>query len=436
MIGLGRSGIAASEWLADHGFRVYASDQADDPALHAVATRLRERAVAVDIGRHDARRVREASAVVVSPGVPPEVPVLEGARAAGVEVVGELDLAARVLRDLSFVVVTGTNGKSTTTDLAAHLLRAGGFAAEAAGNIGRPLIEVAGQTPCPNWVVVEASSFQLHDAPHLHPDIGVLTNLAPDHLNRYASIDAYYADKKKLFQHAVADSVWILNADDPAVSRLAEGVPGIRRMWSMRGPADAWFDPDQQQLVLSDAPLLPRRDFPLLGAHNIENALAAMLVAGEVGVAPDAIVRGLTTCRPLSHRLETIRDVDGVRWINDSKATNVASARAAILAMEHGFVWIAGGQGKGEPFEPLAPLLRERCRAVVAYGEAADDLVRAVGSAAFTVKVPSLEDAVERAGTLAVRGDSVLLSPACTSFDLFANFGERGETFRELVEAL
>lgn len=434
MVGLGRTGVAASRWLADHGVRVYASDADQRPELSDVAEELRAKSVVVDVGLHDLQRIKKCAAVVVSPGVPPTAPPIAAAHAAGVEVVSELDLAARILSDSKLIVVTGTNGKTTTTALIAHLLRAAGKSAEAAGNIGRPLIALA-EGATLEWVVVEASSFQLHDSPNLAPAIGVLTNLAPDHLDRYDSVDAYYADKKLLFRNATAASVWVLNGDDEGVQELAKDAPGERRGWSTREPADAWWDRSSDKIVVGHQDVVDRSALRLLGDHNVENVLAALLVvaATEVDVAP--LGSAIESFLPLAHRLEVVREVDGVLWINDSKATNVASTRVALEAMDRPFVLLAGGHDKGEGFAALAASLRD-CRRVIAYGETAETFRAELGGSVEMEVTDDLASAVRAAARIAGPGERVLLSPACPSFDQFRDFEARGNEFKRLVKEL
>ncbi len=434
VIGLGRSGLAAVRWLTSHGLRVYGSDAADSPVLREAVADLHQ--VSVDLGGHDLDRIRAAVAVVVSPGVPPDAVPIAAAREAGVDVVSEIDLGARTLDDANLIVVTGTNGKTTTTGLIAHLLTAAGVSAVAAGNIGRPLTDVAGDPQRPSWVVVEASSFQLHDSPHLRPRVGVLTNLAPDHLDRYADVQAYYADKRLLFRNATDGSQWVLNGDDQAVMDLARGVDGVVRQFSLNRPAAAWFDRSTDTLQVDGETVIERQALPLLGDHNVANALAAMLAALAAGIRGRDLADGLRSFQAPRHRLEPVRDVGNVEWINDSKATNVAAASVALRAMQRPYVLLAGGHPKGESFEALAALLPLHCRLVVAYGEAGPDLARALGTAVRVEVVERFDDAVQRAGTGAQPGDVVLLSPACASFDQFRNFEERGERFRQLVAAL
>ena len=442
VVGLGKSGVAAARLLAREGVRVYASDGSDHPYAGAAAESLQNLpGVEVELGRHDLAKIRKAVGVVVSPGVPPDAPPLAAAREAGVEIVSELDLGFRALREgTRSIAITGTNGKTTTTALIAHLLDAGGLKATAAGNIGRPLADVALGHERFQWLSVEVSSFQLHDSPHFAPDVGVLTNLAPDHLDRYPSADEYYADKRLLFRNARQDDVWILNADDPLVLELARGVAGRQMQFSLAKRADAWYDRDARMLRwggVVEVALLRRDELHLLGDHNVANALAAALAVHEAGVPPALIAEGLRSFRALPHRLEPVREVDGVLWINDSKATNIAATTVAVAAMDRPFVLLLGGRHKGEPYTRLAPLLADKCRLVIAYGEAGPIVEQDLGGAG-KVKLErgtTFEDVVARARRAAQRGDVVLLSPACSSYDMFKNYEERGATFRRLVEA-
>jgi UDP-N-acetylmuramoylalanine--D-glutamate ligase len=436
VIGLGKSGTAATRLLAREGARVYASDANAAPAESAAVAVLRGLpGVEVETGRHDLQKIRAAAGVVVSPGVPPDAPPLAAARAAGVPIVSELDLGFRALSGVRCIAVTGTNGKTTTTALVAHLLGEAGLRAEAAGNIGRPLSDVALAPRAPRWLAVEVSSFQLHDSPHFAPEIGVLTNLAPDHLDRYPDVGAYYGDKRLLFRNATDDSVWVVNGDDAAALALAAGARGRRVCFSLRGPRDGWYDAPEQSLRLGGAELMRREALPLLGLHNVANALAAGLAVQEAGIGPAAIAEGLRSFRPLPHRLEPVAEVNGVRWINDSKATNIASTVVAIEAMDRPFVLLLGGRHKGEPYARLAPLLRARCRLVVAYGEAGPLVERDLAGQVPLERGGDFADVVARARRAARPGDVVLLSPACSSYDMFANYEERGATFRRLATA-
>ena len=435
VLGLGASGTSATRLLRRHGVRVYASDSSTNDDVAAAAEALRADGAEVDLGRHDVARVMRAAAVIVSPGVPPDAPAVARSRAAGIELLAEVDLAAQVLRGTRWIGITGTNGKTTTTTLTALVLTACGFRAEAVGNIGRPVSEVAFEDPAPEWLAVELSSFQLHDAPHLDLAIGVVTNLSPDHLDRYPSLDAYYADKALLFRNAGPESCWVLNGDDDAVARLARGVPGVHQHWSLLGPADAWYRRSDRMLMLGDRPVLERGEFTLLGDHNVSNALAAVLVAARAGGSPKAIAEGLRRAGPLPHRLEAVREVNGVLWINDSKATNLGSTSVAVTALDRPFVLLLGGRHKGEPYSRLVPLLKG-CRAVIAYGESRSIIERDLAGAVPVIGADSFADVLDEAARLARPGDAVLLSPACSSYDMFKNYQERGAQFRAAVEAM
>jgi UDP-N-acetylmuramoylalanine--D-glutamate ligase len=436
VIGLGKSGTAATRLLAREGARVYASDATVTPAGSAAIELLRGlRGVEVETGSHDLEKIRSAVGVVVSPGVPPDAPPLAAARAAGVPIVSELDLGFRALSGVRCIAVTGTNGKTTTTALIAHLLGQAGLRAEAAGNIGRPLSDVALAPQTPRWLAVEVSSFQLHDSPHFAPEIGVLTNLAPDHLDRYPDVAAYYGDKQLLFRNATGESVWVVNGDDPAALDLARGARGRRVCFSLRGPSDGWYDAAERSLRLGGGELMRRDGLPLLGLHNVANALAAGLAVQEAGIGPAAIAEGLRSFQALPHRLEPVAEVNGVRWINDSKATNIASTVVAIEAMDRPFILLLGGRHKGEPYTRLAPLLKARCRLVVAYGEAGPLVERDLTGRIPLERGGDFADVVARARRAARPGDAVLLSPACSSYDMFTNYEERGATFRRLATA-
>lgn len=436
VIGLARSGLAAARLLRAHGIPVYGSDIGTTDALRARVAELAALGVAVELGRHDLGRIGRAAAVVVSPGVPPQAPVLEAAHAAGRPVIAEVELAYLALREMRYAAVTGSNGKTTTATLLGHLLRCGGLPVEVAGNVGRPLSTVALEGTGARWAVVEISSFQLHDVDRFAPDLGVLTNLAPNHLDRYPDLDAYYADKARLFRHDGPEATWVLNGDDPAVLAMTSSLAGRRVHWSLRRTAAAWYDQESRTLMMGGECLLPRAQLKLLGDHNVSNALAASLGARAAGVEIGSLARGLATFAPLPHRLEPVGEVDRVVWINDSKATNVSATAVAIAAMERPFVLLLGGRHKGERYDALGPRLRARGVAVVAYGEAAPLIDEDLGRVVRCERATSFDDAVSRAHRLAKPGHAVLLSPACSSYDVFRNYEERGDRFRALVERL
>jgi UDP-N-acetylmuramoylalanine--D-glutamate ligase len=436
VVGLGKSGTAASRLLRREGLPVYASDTGAGPAFDAWAAELRDLGATVQLGGHDLARIARSAAVVVAPGVPPDVPPLAAARAANLAIHAEVDIGFLALRKTRCVGITGTNGKTTTTSLIAHAMSAAGLETETAGNIGRPLCDVALAEEPPDWLALELSSFQLHDAPNLRPAIGVLTNLAPNHLDRYLRLEDYYGDKARLFRNADAGSIWVTNGDDPAVQEMVRPVRGTHSRFSLVGRADGWYDRHQGRLMLGDRTLMPRAELPLLGDHNVANALAAALVATRAGGSPAHVAEGLRTFRAIPHRVEPIREVGGVLWINDSKSTNITSTEVAIAALDRPFVLLLGGRHKGEPYTRLVAPLEGRCRAVVAYGEAGPQVVQELADRVKVVPAGDFAEVLATARQLARPGDAVLLSPACSSYDMFKNYEERGDTFRAAVEAM
>lgn len=451
VIGLAKSGRAAARLLARRGWRVYVSDKGTGDALDRESAALRAEGVAVDLGAHDLERIGRAAIVVASPGVPPEAPPLAAARQAGAPVIGELEVALRYLPTLRYVAVTGTNGKTTTTALVGHLLRALGHDAPDAGNIGTPLAEVALRDQLPGWAALEMSSFQLHDTPGVNPTVGVVTNLSPDHLDRYADVKSYYADKARIFANDHKGSRWVRNADQLEVMKLhalREGpgpvvnvLHGESFTFSLRFPtSQAYYDQRGQQLVLFGQPLLHRDDLHLLGDHNVANALAASLavmVADEAHRTPEArmkIAEGLRTFRALKHRLELVGDHGGVQWINDSKATNVSSTLVALEGMRRPYVLLLGGRHKGEPYTSLAEPFKRFGKVVLAYGESAELIEKDLRGLVPVERLgSSFAEVMTRARALAKPGDAVLLSPACSSYDMFNNYEERGAEFRRLA---
>jgi UDP-N-acetylmuramoylalanine--D-glutamate ligase len=281
----------------------------------------------------------------------------------------------------------------------------------------------------------------LHDTPSIAPTVGVLTNLSPDHLDRYLEVDAYYRDKALLFRNASAESKWVVNADDAPAVELARGAAGYMMRFSGEGRlSDAFYDRQHGALIMLDEPLLRRAELPLLGDHNVGNALAAALAVACADTAHTSInarrriAAGLRSLAPLPHRLEAVSEIDGVLWVNDSKATNVAAAKVGIAAMTRPTVLLLGGRHAGEPYTELAEPIRKRCKAVLAYGEAADTILHDLASVVPVQKVPGkFPDVVARARNLAIAGDCVLLSPACKSFDMFTDYEDRGRTFARLV---
>ncbi len=440
VIGLARSGRAAAMLLKKHGYNVYASDVVSSPDTGRAAEELRATGIVVDVGRHDLDRIERASLVIASPGVPPSARPLSFAREKGVRIASEVEVALKFLAGSRIIAVTGTNGKTTTTALIAHLLRGLDLEAVEAGNIGTPLSEIVSREHQPKWISLEMSSFQLHDTPGLRPDVGVLTNLSPDHLDRYATVEEYFADKARLFANANANSVWVVNADDNAVTAMVRDVAGRKYSFSIVEEAAAHLDARTDHLVVLGSPLLARKELPLLGRHNVSNALAASLAvmaadrSHQTPKARKGIAAALRTFRSLPHRLELIGEFGGVQWINDSKATNVSSTGVAIDGMERPTVLLLGGRHKGEAYTPLAEAVRRKVTKVIAYGEAAPIIATDLRPVVDVVRLGSdFEEVIQAARAAARAGEAVLLSPACSSYDMFSNYEERGERFRELA---
>ena len=407
VVGLARAGSAAAEALLDAGAEVIGFDV--DPQINV--GRLRERGVEVHLEAEEKTLTQGIDLVVKSPGVRADVPLVAAARARGIPVWDELELGARLLSN-PMVAVTGTNGKTTTTALLGEMFRADGRRVEVGGNIGRALSSLVGSVEDDAWIVCEVGVFQLDDMQVFHPRVGVLVNLEPDHLDRYERFEDYAATKLRMFALQTED-------DTAVVPRGFRDLPGLARVVEFAGDD-----------TLPAEPAIP-------GAHNRENAAAATAAARAAGVSEDAIARALSSFPGVEHRIEEIATVGGVRYVNDSKATNAAAALRAIEALRPSTLHvILGGRGKNESYAELASAFREGDRAYL-IGEAADEFAIALTRESVPYVVAEvLGSAVARAAERASPGDVVLLSPACASFDQFRDFEARGDAFRELVEAL
>jgi UDP-N-acetylmuramoylalanine--D-glutamate ligase len=408
VVGLARSGEAAALALVRRGVAVVAADR--DDALDA--GRLREAGVEVRLGADDPALLVGVDLLVKSPGVPTEAPIVAAARERGLPVWSEVELGARLLPN-PILGVTGTNGKTTTTELLGAVFRAAGRPVEVAGNVGRPLTGLDRSIAEDAWVVCELSSFQLEDVDRFHASIGVLLNVTPDHLDRHGSLEHYRAAKLRIFENQTEE-------DTAVVPRGFGAVPGRARRVE--------FDAGDE---LPADPAIP-------GGHNRENAAAATAAARAARIGDDAIAQALRTFPGVPHRLELVRELDGVRFVNDSKATNPEAAERALSAYDGGLRLILGGSRKGTPFGRLARAARERAvRRAYLIGESAGELAAALGAEGVPfAESGDLAAAVRAARDDAEPGDVVLLSPACASFDQFRDFEDRGDRFRALVEAL
>ena len=435
VVGLARSGIAAALALHESGAEVVAHDSGDpdSPALAAAVARLGAAGVEVEVGepsRPPGALLTRVRTVVKSPGVPREAPLVAEGLASGRTVVGELELGWRLLPN-RFVAVTGTNGKTTTTEWIGHIHRVAGRPVAVAGNVGTAVSSLAGTLDPDATVVCEASSFQLEDTLAFAPEVAVLLNLAPDHLDRHGTFAAYTAAKLRIFARQ--------SNDDIAVAPLGLGIEDLggcaRRVCIGSGPAAELSDA-AGQLWWDQTPLLAVDEISLPGAHNRANAMAAAAACLASGIEPDAVAEGLKTFAGVPHRLETVAQIGGVRYVNDSKATNVDSTLVALRSYAGGVHLIAGGRGKAQDFTPLAAAVAERCSGVYLIGEAAPEIAAALsGTGVALVRADDLESALAAASVEIRTGDTVLLSPACASYDQFSDFEARGERFRALVTA-
>ncbi len=421
VVGLARSGIAAALALRARGAEAIGVDGGapDVERLHAAG-------VEVHLDDPGVQLLDRVRTVVKSPGVPQDAAVVAAARARGIAVVGELELAWRMLPN-DVVAVTGTNGKTTTTEWIGHIHRTAGLPVAVAGNVGTAVASLVGEVDPDATIVCESSSFQLEDTTAFAPDAAVLLNVTADHLDRHGSLDVYREAKLNAFRRQAPGAV--------AVARVDLPVPGAARRVTFGAGGDLGVERDA--LTWRGESLVPAGEVRLPGAHNLQNAAAAAAVTLARGVDPDAVREGLRTFAGVAHRLERIAEVDGVVYVNDSKATNVDSALVALRSFSGGVHLIAGGRTKAQDFSPFAPLVADRCLSVHLIGEGAGEIAAALAPADVPmIFAETLERAVAGACAGARPGDVVLLSPACASFDQFPDFEARGDRFRALVEAL
>jgi len=438
VVGLARSGVAACRLLRQLGAAVLASDAKPLSALGRDALALEAEGVRLSAGGHPAEAFRGAQLVVVSPGVPTDLPALQELRRAGVPVIGELELAWRVM-EAQVIAITGTNGKTTTTALTGALLREQIRPVLVAGNIGTPLSAHALTFPRDGIVVAEVSSFQLETMEIFHPRVAAILNLTPDHLDRHGTFERYVEAKARVFANQTDADCTVLNADDLATAALARRTPG-RVVWFSRTKpldpgvfcSDGWIVAKLNGHVEQ---ICPVSEVFLRGAHNLENVLAATACSLWTGIAPEPLRRAIALFRGVEHRIEWVRDLQGVAYYNDSKGTNVASTIKALESFSEPVILIAGGRGKGQDFTSLGAAARGRVRRAVLIGEDREKIMRGLGDTAPCVFATSMEEAVGMARAVARPGDVVLLSPACASFDMFENFEHRGAAFKAAVLA-
>lgn len=437
VVGAGRSGQAAADLLVGRGAHVILADSR--AAMPADAVALEAKGVRLEPGPHRADLCSDADLVVLSPGVPADIAPVARAAAAGVPVIGEIELAFRFLQG-RVVAVTGTKGKSTTTTLIGRMLEAAGQIVTAGGNLGTALSSQVQLTRHDATHVVEVSSFQLETTRTFHPWIAVLVNLSPDHLDRHTSFDEYANAKGRIFANQTASDWAVVNRDDGAARTLATSVRARRFDFALDSPIDEGVTVESGFIVAKgpsgSTRIAPLSTVKLPGRHLLADVLAATAVAVLAGAPPDAIRRAIEHFGGLEHALETVADVDGVRFVNDSKATNVVSVRRAIESFESGVVVIMGGRYKGGDFGDLRDVLAARAVAVVTIGEASDLIAENLGQSVRIHRATGMADAVARAQAIAPRGGVVLLAPGCSSFDMFEDYRARGRAFKDAVRRL
>jgi UDP-N-acetylmuramoylalanine--D-glutamate ligase len=436
VVGAARSGIAAAELLVERGARVVL---ADARSVVPEAEALRARGVSLELGAHEPDTFRAADLIVLSPGVPPGQPAVAAARGRGIPIIGETELASRWLRG-RVIAITGTKGKSTTTALAGRMFETAGFKVTVGGNIGAPLSGQVGRSTPDTLHIVEMSSFQLETIETFHPWIAVMLNFSPDHLDRHAGVEEYAAAKARIFENQTPADWAVVNADDPTVLQLAKRARAATRVFARKERIaegtmidDGWIVDRRSR---GSTPLVPLDAIHLLGPHLVYDVMAAATIGAIAGVPATAMTNAVEHFRGQEHAMELAAEVDGVRFVNDSKATNVEAALRSIESFASGLVVIMGGRFKGGNLRLLREPLHARARAVVAIGESKGLIREALEGAVAVHDAASLEEAVATAFVMAKPSGVVLLAPACASFDMFHDYAERGQRFKNAVNKL
>jgi UDP-N-acetylmuramoylalanine--D-glutamate ligase len=438
VVGLARTGVATALFCAERGAAVTATESRTENDIGECAAKLRNAGVTLELGDHQEQTFLQQDLIIPSPGVPADFPLLLAARTNGIPVWSEIELAYRFLHG-TLIGITGSNGKTTTTALVEHILKAAAFPTMLAGNIGTPLISCVENTKRNTITVVELSSFQLELIETFRPDISLFLNLTPDHLDRHRSMNIYGAAKARIFENQTEEDAAILNADDAAVTPYAPSRP--RGYWfsrKQRVAQGAYLHGDD--LVFRhegiEEVILTRGEIPLVGEHNLENALAAVVATRLAGATAQAVAQGIRSFAGVEHRLEFVAEVDGVRYYNDSKATNVDATLKALDAFPGHILIILGGKDKGSDYTVLQRQLRERAILALLIGAASEKIEKQIAGSVAIDRAGTLEHAVEVASHAARPGDVVLLAPACASFDQFENYEHRGRVFKDLVRQL
>ena len=438
VVGLARTGVATALFCAARGARVTATESRTEAQIGEAVEKLRQAGVALELGGHVDRTFVEQDLIVPSPGVPADFPPLVAARKAGVKTWSEIELAYQFLQG-SLVGITGSNGKTTTTALIEHILRGAGLPTMLAGNIGTPLISIVDQTKRNTVTVVELSSFQLELIDTFRPNVGLFLNLTPDHLDRHRTLKAYGDAKARIFENQTEDDAAILNADDAATAAYAPSKPQV--YWfsrKQRVAQGAYLRGEEVVLRIDgeDHTVLRRGEIPLAGAHNLENVLAATIATKLAGAAVAAIANGVRSFTGVEHRLEFVAEINGVRYYNDSKATNVDATLKALDAFPGRILIVLGGKDKGSDYTVLQQPLREKAILALLIGATAEKIEGQITGSVAIERAGTIERAVDVAARTAHSGDIVLLAPACASFDQFENYEQRGRIFKDLVRRL
>ena len=440
VVGLKRSGVAAARFMAGRGAVVTVTDKAEAEKLVAEREALKGVNVRFVFGEHRVENFTNADLIVVSPGVPLSIPPIEAARKARVHIIGELELAARFL-SLPIIAITGTNGKSTVTELTGAILRESGKKVFVGGNIGNPLINLIGKEKETDVAVVEISSFQLEAIEAFHPHIGALLNITPDHLDRYPDMDSYVKAKARIWMNMGPDDWAVVNASDELSVATMAGAKCRRLNFSIKPKGTkkprAYVKASKLVIELDDRiEKIPVGKMKIAGAHNIENALASVSASLLAGASPQGAIKAIETFPGLPHRTQFIREVGGVKYFDDSKGTNVGAVIKSLEGFDTPVVLIAGGLDKEGDFRALRPIVSEKVKALVLIGSAAKKIEEALGDVTPVEHARDMQEAVRKSQALAKPGEVVLLSPGCASFDMFRDYGHRGEVFQEAVRGL
>lgn len=438
VVGLARTGVSTALFCAGRGAQVTATDSRTEIEMGEVIARLKDAGVTLELGGHREKTFLDQDLIIPSPGVPADEAHLQSARAKGVTVWSEIELAYRFLKG-SLIGITGSNGKTTTTSLVEHILKTAGMQTILAGNIGTPLIGCVEAMKDDTWTVAELSSFQLELIDRFRPNVGVFLNLTPDHLDRHHTMEAYGAAKARLFENQTDDDAAVLNADDAAATPYAPSLPRVYWFSRIKRVAQGAYVRDEEIVFRQNGVeeiLLKLGDIPLAGAHNVENVLAAAVAARLAGAPAAAIAKGVRSFAGVEHRLEFVAEIGGVRYFNDSKATNVDATLKALDAFPGRILVILGGKDKGSDYTVLQKPLREKAILALLIGAAAEKIEKQISGSVALERAETLERAVQTASHAAQRGDVVLLAPACASFDQFQNYEHRGRVFKDLVREL